>query len=99
VVVLLYLAFQSFQYNESGIIILTVQFDTSREAAFYLHELEQSVRVNDATLSSVTTEEVQSLNQEETESGILPRYIAQYSIVLNQTIEDIEVEEEVEVNE
>ncbi|KIL46207.1 PilN domain-containing protein [Jeotgalibacillus campisalis] len=77
--------FQSFQYNESGIIVLTVQFDSSREAAYYLSQLQQSDWVEDATISSITTEEMQTIEAEEPsedEGAVLPRYLAQYTIAL-----------------
>ncbi|MFB1080528.1 PilN domain-containing protein [Jeotgalibacillus sp. JSM ZJ347] len=74
--------FESFQYTDTGLITLTVQFDLSREAAFYLHQLEQSDRVAEASLQSMVTEEIdtEAAGTEE----ILPRYIAQYTVMLNK---------------
>ncbi|MGD7044120.1 PilN domain-containing protein [Jeotgalibacillus proteolyticus] len=81
--------FQSFQYNESGIIVLSVQFDSSREAAFYLSELQQSEWVANAAVSSITTSEIQSIettDASDDEGAVLPRYVAQYTIELSETI-------------
>ncbi|KIL53333.1 hypothetical protein KP77_03090 [Jeotgalibacillus alimentarius] len=84
--------FESFQYTDTGLITLTVQFDTSREAAFYLHQLEQSEKVTEASLQSIVAEEVDAL--EAASENLLPRYIAQYTIMLNQQLvrEENEVE-------
>lgn len=84
--------FESFQYTDTGLITLTVQFDLSREAAFYLYQLEQSDRVVEASLQSIVTEEIDTKAAGTEE--ILPRYIAQYTVMLNkQTFrEDDEVE-------
>ncbi|WP_052352843.1 PilN domain-containing protein [Neobacillus dielmonensis] len=45
---------QSFGYTEAGTISLTVQFDSSREAAYFLNSLHGSDWIEDATLSSLT---------------------------------------------
>ncbi|WP_312470987.1 hypothetical protein [Neobacillus sp.] len=45
---------QSFGYAESGIVSLTVQFDSTREAAYFLDSLNQSKWIKEATLSSLS---------------------------------------------
>lgn len=45
---------QSFAYTEAGTITLTVQFDSQREAAFFLNSLHESTWIEDASLSSLT---------------------------------------------
>ncbi|WP_462412381.1 PilN domain-containing protein [Neobacillus sp. Marseille-QA0830] len=45
---------QSFGYTEAGTISLTVQFDSSREAAYFLNSLHDSDWIEDASLSSLT---------------------------------------------
>jgi Tfp pilus assembly protein PilN len=45
---------QSFGYTEAGTITLTVQFDSSREGAYFLNSLLESEWVEDANLSSLT---------------------------------------------
>lgn len=89
---------QEFSYQETGEVTLKVQFDTSREAAYYLKNLLDSKWIQDAFLNSLNTEEIEdekgeenqevSENDKTTESdeeeNILPRYIGEYSIVLNK---------------
>ena len=44
---------QSFAYTEDGTVSLTVQFDSSREAAYFLSSLKGSDWIEDASLSSL----------------------------------------------
>lgn len=74
--------FESFQYTDTGLITLAVQFDTSREAAFYLNQLVQSEQVVQASLQSIVAEEIDSLDS--LNEDLLPRYTAQYTIMLDQ---------------
>ncbi|WP_286229278.1 hypothetical protein [Neobacillus mesonae] len=46
---------QSFGYTEEGAISLTIQFDTAREAAYFLDNLNESKWVQEASLNSLTT--------------------------------------------
>ncbi|WP_160721985.1 PilN domain-containing protein [Bacillus sp. USDA818B3_A] len=48
---------QSFAYTEAGTIALTVQFDSAREAAYFLDDLEDSKWISEASLSSLSTSE------------------------------------------
>jgi Tfp pilus assembly protein PilN len=48
---------QSFAYAEAGTVTLTVQFDSSREAAFFLNSLKDSEWIKDASLSSLNAVE------------------------------------------
>jgi Tfp pilus assembly protein PilN len=48
---------QSFAYAEAGTVTLTVQFDSSREAAFFLNSLKASEWIKDASLSSLNAVE------------------------------------------
>jgi Tfp pilus assembly protein PilN len=45
---------QSFAYAEAGTVILTVQFDSAREAAYFLDNLGESEWVGEPTLNSLT---------------------------------------------
>lgn len=58
---------QSFSYTEAGTVILTVQFDSAREAAYFLDNLGDSEWVGEPTLNSLTVEK-----QEEAESTATP---------------------------
>lgn len=44
---------QSFGYTEAGTITLTVQFDSAREAAYFLDSLNESKWISEASLSSL----------------------------------------------
>jgi len=61
---------QSFAYSEAGTITLTVQFDTSREAAFFLDNLKDSTWITEATLHSLSIgaefNEVTTVTQQQT---------------------------------
>ena len=45
---------QSFAYTEAGIISLTVQFDSAREAAYFLDNLNNSKWIEESSLSSLS---------------------------------------------
>ncbi|MDR7077920.1 type IV pilus assembly protein PilN [Neobacillus niacini] len=48
---------QTFAYTEVGTVSLTVQFDSSREAAYFLDSLLDSEWIDDASLNSLTAKE------------------------------------------
>ena len=51
---------QSFGYTESGTVTLSVQFDSSREAAYFLDSLNQSKWIEEASLSSLSTTTIET---------------------------------------
>ncbi|WP_284036107.1 PilN domain-containing protein [Neobacillus sp. 114] len=70
---------QSFSYTEAGTINLTVQFDSPREAAYFLNNLNESKWISDAKLSSLnpaaqaeTTTTVTTVDEAATNTGIQP---------------------------
>jgi type IV pilus assembly protein PilN len=76
---------QSLDYQEASVSQIVIQFDTSREAAYYLRALLDSDWVVNAKILSLTTEE------QDTENGLgndpfIPRYYAEFEIDLNQTV-------------
>lgn len=78
--------FDSFSFVKPNLATLTIQFDTSREAAYYLAQLKASEFLESATLDSVTNEELdlieEELTAEDPEALIEnPRYLATYSLV------------------
>ncbi|RBP04288.1 PilN domain-containing protein [Rossellomorea aquimaris] len=87
---------KQFTYAEDGSIQLSIQFDTSSEAAFYLTHLKESRYIQEATLLALATEDISendSLSAVNTET-ILPRYIGQYEVTLNRVeIKKMETEE------
>lgn len=79
--------FESFSYTGLDQAILSVQFDTAREAAYYLAQLKASELIESATLDSVAQNEIDTA---ETEEGVviekavieeMPRYIASYTLI------------------
>jgi type IV pilus assembly protein PilN len=75
----------SFSYAEDGTVNVTVQFDTSEEAAYYLKLLSDTDFVTDVQLKSLTTmEEKSSEESVEAEKNVLPRYLAQYELHVNK---------------
>lgn len=81
---------QTISYTETGTVNLTVQFDTSRDAAYYLKNLLDSEWISEVTLSSVSTSESEkeetadSVNQTAKDNQIVPRYIGQYELKLDR---------------
>ncbi|SDI41370.1 hypothetical protein SAMN04487975_11671 [Planococcus glaciei] len=87
--------FDSFSYVGLDQALLTVQFDTAREAAFYLAQLKTSELLKSATLDSVTQEEMQeeatttattagtTVVVGEDEDVVIenPRYLATYTLI------------------
>jgi type IV pilus assembly protein PilN len=68
---------QQYTYSQEGSVGLTVQFDTSREAAYFLTWLSDSEWVADAKIVSLGLGSFNDLNTE-----FVPRYIGQYEITL-----------------
>lgn len=78
--------FNSFSYIEPNQATLTLQFDTTRQAAYYLTQLKASELIASVTLDSVANQAVETAVVEGEaipEDAILenPRYLATYSIV------------------
>lgn len=78
--------FNSFSYIAPNQATLTLQFDTTREAAYYLTQLKASDLIASATLDSVANQAVDTAvveGEEIPEDAMLenPRYLATYSIV------------------
>lgn len=59
---------QSFAYAEAGTVILTVQFDSAREAAYFLDNLGESEWVGEPTLNSLTIQEKEEVVETKTEA-------------------------------
>ncbi|RDU35048.1 hypothetical protein DRW41_19910 [Neobacillus piezotolerans] len=95
----------TYAYQETGQLALTVQFDSSREAAYFLNRLNKSNWVKDADLSSLSAagngeeqiadatgavKAASSLNKKE----YLPRYTGQFQITLNKDVIKTAIQEE-----
>jgi len=73
-----------FEYDAiDATVYVTVRFDTTREAAFYLKALTEAEFVADATLLYVETMPLEE-EEAETVKGTLPRYHAAYKVTLNR---------------
>ncbi|WP_061810201.1 hypothetical protein [Rossellomorea vietnamensis] len=85
---------KDFTYADVGSIQLSIQFDTSSEAAYYLTHLKDSKYIQDAKLSSLATESVMENEQAAVNTEpVLPRYVGQYEVILNRdSIKKIEAE-------
>jgi type IV pilus assembly protein PilN len=75
-----------YSYNEKGIIHLSVQFDTSREAAQYLQWLTDSEWFDEVSITSLglstTSDLTANLNNEMNNTEFIPRYIGEFDISL-----------------
>ncbi|WP_142827714.1 PilN domain-containing protein [Planococcus soli] len=79
--------FDSFSYTGLDQAILSVQFDTAREAAYYLAQLKASELIESATLDGVAQNELET--EEIVEGAVIeeaiiqetPRYLATYTII------------------
>lgn len=77
---------KEFEYSGTGSVMAVFQFDSSRDAAFYLGSLNQAEWVKEASILSVTAEgtEEMALEPERDEGSFLPRYTAEYEIRFKQ---------------
>ena len=76
--------FRSVEFLETNLAMLTIQFDTTTEAAHYLSRLQSSSVLSGASLNSVVAEELDEVPEDVLWSP-LPRYIAEYSIELTDS--------------
>jgi type IV pilus assembly protein PilN len=80
----------TYSYTETGILSLTVQFDTKKEAAYYLSWLSDSPWIEEVKLSQLSSSQIEATDvtpeiqgENETES-YLPRYTGNFEITLNR---------------
>jgi Tfp pilus assembly protein PilN len=81
---------QTFGYTESGVITLTVQFDSAREAAYFLDSLNASEWLEEANMTTLNAEEkaaedkqtssTSTAGKTEQNDEYLPRYVGQFEI-------------------
>ncbi|GAE43961.1 hypothetical protein [Mesobacillus boroniphilus] len=76
---------QSFEYSNMDSILVTIQYDAARDAAFYLGSLKQSEWVREAELLNVVAAEIEDEpgSSNDSEGKTLPRYSAAYKIVFH----------------
>jgi type IV pilus assembly protein PilN len=68
-----------FSFQNNGSATLSVQFDSSREAAFYLKSLSTSAFIDKAELVNIQTEKMGN----DASNDVLPRYTADYQLQVN----------------
>lgn len=91
---------QTFTYEEMGLVNFSVQFETSREAAFYLSSIQESNLIASAkllSLNAITSFYDKKFGEEMDESKLknekyVPRYLAEFEITLDQAALKKEVE-------
>lgn len=82
---------QTFSYDEQGTLTLSVQFDTSREAAYFLNRLQDSEMIQSADLNSLLAKEEDTTVEEnvvatssQDDEEYIPRYLAEFQIQLDK---------------
>ncbi|MBM7701359.1 hypothetical protein [Metabacillus iocasae] len=90
---------REFAYTSELVVQVAIQFDESREAAYFLSRLKVDTPiVQDAKILSVDTFEVDEGDKEEEEQveeeKVMPRYLALYQIEMNRNEIDKLVKEE-----
>ncbi|MDE4083813.1 fimbrial assembly protein [Planococcus maritimus] len=93
--------FQTFSYTGLDQAQLVVQFDSSRESAYYLAQLKASELLSSATLDNVATEvleeEAEGEGTEENEAVTnAPRYLATYTLLFQDERIPVEGGEELD---
>ncbi|MBM7648942.1 type IV pilus assembly protein PilN [Bacillus ectoiniformans] len=93
--------FQSLSYTDNFTMTLSIQFDTGRDAAYYLSELKSSKWIESAKMTAMNTsveegeEDAKALVEK---NNALPRYVADYEIIfvpnVVKTEDPLEAEEE-----
>jgi type IV pilus assembly protein PilN len=73
---------EEFTYTGAGALELGIQFDSSREAAYYLERISSTKLVSDVKLLGVETEALEE--GEDADAGVLPRYLARYALTLDR---------------
>ena len=71
-----------FSFQEDGAVSLSVQFDSAREAAYYLKSLSKATFIKQADLLNITTETPESDTVVD-EYAVLPRYTADYQLQID----------------
>lgn len=81
--------FQSMSYVSEETMNLTVQFDTSRQGAYYLSELKASEWVDNASILQMDTSVDESEEEAKAileEADALPRYFVQFEIMFDEQV-------------
>lgn len=80
---------ETFGYTESGAITLTVQFDSAREAAYFLDSLNASEWLEEASMTTLNADEKETEDKQTSspttientdQNEYLPRYVGQFEV-------------------
>lgn len=74
---------QALEYSGRQTINASIQFDSSREAAYYLHHLKGVEWIREAEILEMTAETTESKNMLSAENEVAPRYLVEYSLTLD----------------
>jgi len=86
--------FSNFSFTSPNGATVDIQFDTSREAAFYLTQLKSSEMITAVNLTTLSSQTLEETTVEETagtssevdpETQLMPRYLASYTITFLDT--------------
>ncbi|WP_145925779.1 hypothetical protein [Bacillus weihaiensis] len=80
--------FASLDYVNSSSLHLVIQFESSREAAFYLNRLKDLEVIQDVKLTTIET-----IQLSEEEIDVVPRYLATYQLTVNRDVLKLIAEE------
>jgi type IV pilus assembly protein PilN len=74
---------QSLEYSGRQTINASIQFDSSREAAYYLHHLKEVEWIREAEVLEMNTETTASENMLSADNEVAPRYLVEYSLTMD----------------
>ncbi|MCA0147430.1 hypothetical protein LCD52_01380 [Rossellomorea vietnamensis] len=74
---------QALEYSGRQTINASIQFDSSRQAAYYLHHLKEVGWIREAEILEMTAETTESENMLSADHEVVPRYLVEYSLTLD----------------
>lgn len=85
---------QTFSYDEAGHVDVTIQFESNREAAFYLNALLETDWVAEANITNLVavtqfydkTTEQETMDNRLKNEKYVPRYVGEYEITFNRSV-------------
>ncbi|MDP4172215.1 MAG: hypothetical protein Q8906_16515, partial [Bacillota bacterium] len=78
---------QSFAYDETGTIKISVQFDSESEAAFFLSRLDESKWIDSARMTKLAAQTINgpvTPDGSQSSTSYLPRYIGDFDLKVNK---------------
>ncbi|MGG4166868.1 hypothetical protein ABEW00_05195 [Rossellomorea vietnamensis] len=91
---------QALEYSGRQTINASIQFDSSREAAYYLHHLKEVAWIREAEILEMTAETSANENKLSADSEVAPRYLVEYSLTLDsKKLQKLKAEEDTSLGE